>query len=335
MQERSEQRYQLIALWAFAEVALGGMLHAFRMPFTGILVGGIAVSVVTLIGRTSALPWAEISKATVLVILVKAGASPHAPLPAYLAVAFQGFFGALIFQFLGRSHLAVIFFALIAMLESALQKLILMSVLYGRALWEAFDIFTSSVLHSFHLELYGTASQWAIALYLGIYFCFGLFLGYRLIGFDRRKDYYMELWKGQSTQKTESLNIKIGQPRRSKHLFWLIYLFVIFGMSVTLALLGDNKHNVFYIVFRSLAAIVVVFGVVNPLFSSWINKKSSNSALKDEIEVVSLQFGKLKLEFARAISLLPGSLWCPMKYFRAMEMLITLKLHIESTRETP
>ena len=42
---------RLTALWAFAESGLGGMLHALQLPFTGLIVGGLSVIIITLIAK--------------------------------------------------------------------------------------------------------------------------------------------------------------------------------------------------------------------------------------------------------------------------------------------
>ena len=260
-------------------------------------------------------------------MLVKAGASPHAPLPAYIAVGFQGLMGALIFQIFKSSAFAIIIYTLIAMLESALQKLLLMTFIYGKAIWEAFDVFSQSVLSSFHLQLYGTASQWAVSIYLGIYVFAGLLIGYRLTGFDKRKSYYLNLWKKKEAISFDQFAIKSWGVDKTKHLFWLIYLSIVVGMSMSLALLGEHKHDLFYVVFRSMAAIFLVFWVINPLFNWWIKRKSKSNQFKTEIQLISDQFSQLKFDYSKAVTLVPGSVWCPLKYFRAMEMLIALKLH--------
>lgn len=319
-------RYQLIAVWAFAEVALGGMLHAFRVPFTGIIVGGVAVLLISLLGKTSAQPWKEISKATVLVILVKAGASPHSPLPAYIAVAFQGFLGAAIFQWLPQSNIAVISYATLAMLESAIQKLLIMTLLYGNALWDAFNIFTISVLDSFHLNVHGTATQWAVAIYVGLYVVWGLFLGYRMATFDHRIADYMRLWKDPEKALIAEIPMKTWETGKGKHIFWLLYLFMVVSMVMTLAMLGGKKYDLFYVVFRSMAAIFVVFWVVNPLFKWWLSRASQQHSLKQEIQHINKEFAQLRGEYGRATALIPGSIWCPWKYFKAMEALIALKV---------
>ena len=43
---------RLTALWAFTESGLGGIMHALQIPFTGLLVGGMAVIMISLIADT-------------------------------------------------------------------------------------------------------------------------------------------------------------------------------------------------------------------------------------------------------------------------------------------
>ncbi len=91
---------RLTALWAFNESGLGGLMFALKIPLTGFFVGGFAVLLIGLIAWYAQRDYRQVLKATVLVLIIKATVSPHAPLPAYLAVAFQGVAGALIYRFL-------------------------------------------------------------------------------------------------------------------------------------------------------------------------------------------------------------------------------------------
>jgi hypothetical protein len=95
--DRDRAVERLTALWALNEAGLGGLIHALRVPFTGIVVGSTAVVLIALIAFFAERKAKAILKATVIVLLVKAAASPHTPLPAYAAVSFQGLAGALLF----------------------------------------------------------------------------------------------------------------------------------------------------------------------------------------------------------------------------------------------
>src|SRR4051812_9858770 len=90
---------RLTALWALSESGLGGIMHAMKIPLTGFFVGGFAVIIIALIAHFSDKSLRAILQSTLLVILVKAAVSPQSPFMAYIAVAFQGVAGALIFSF--------------------------------------------------------------------------------------------------------------------------------------------------------------------------------------------------------------------------------------------
>lgn len=318
--------FQLTALWAFVEVTLGGLLHALRIPLTGVVIGGTAVAIISIIGQNSQRPWRDIISATGLVLLVKAGASPHAPLPAYLAVGFQGVLGAFIFQYFRFNYVSAIVFALIAMLESGLQKLLLLTLLYGKSFWVAFDVFIESVLKSFHLQSETSGSQLIVGIYIGIYAFWGLYLGIRLATFSKRADVYVQRWNSSPVLEISTDLTSAWNAKRNRNVFWLVYLAIIMLMCFVLISFGDQKQNLFYVVFRSMAAIFMVFWIVNPLFSYWIKKKANSGSVKLQIQAISNQFVFLQNDYFRALQIIGGHPWHPLRYFRAMEMLIAVTL---------
>lgn len=322
--------FQLTALWAFVEVTLGGMLHALRIPLTGVVVGGTAVAIVCIMGRYSKNPWRDIMNATGLVLLVKAGASPHSPPPAYIAVAFQGFLGAVTFQFFRFSRLAVVLFAFLAMLESAFQKLILMTLLYGKSLWTAIDVFVESVLESFRISAETSGSDWLIGIYVGIYAIWGLYLGIRMSNFDVRAKNYIQIWNQKHRLSVDSNAAGAWRTPRNRNLFWLVYLAIILVMSLILVTLGDDKYDLFYVVFRSMSAIFLVFWVINPLFSYWVRKKSKSTTLKYQIQEISNQFAFFQHDYYTALKIVGGYSWNAFRFFKAMELLIAVTMQREN-----
>ena len=75
--DRDRAVERLTALWALNEAGLGGLIHAMRVPFTGIVVGSTAVVLIALIAFFAEKKAKAILKATVIVLLIKAAASPH------------------------------------------------------------------------------------------------------------------------------------------------------------------------------------------------------------------------------------------------------------------
>ena len=170
---------RLTALWALSEAGLGGVLHALRTPFTGLLVGGMAILLISLIAQSSPRPGRAILRALVVVLIIKALVSPHSPPTAYLAVGFQGLLGAALFSGLSP-RLAALLLGPLALLESALQKLLVLTLLFGQPLWSAVDAFVQSVAGSLSLPADSPwlGSQGLIALYVGGYALAGLLIGY-------------------------------------------------------------------------------------------------------------------------------------------------------------
>src|SRR2546423_1443002 len=88
--------YRLITLWVLCEATLGGIIHAARIPVSGLIVGSCAVICICLIAFYVPERGA-ILKATVTVAIFKMMLSPQTPVLAYTAVFFQGVIGEALF----------------------------------------------------------------------------------------------------------------------------------------------------------------------------------------------------------------------------------------------
>jgi hypothetical protein len=168
---------RLTALWALNESGLGGLLHAAKFPFTGIFVGGFAVILISLIARYSNYSFKAILKATAMVLMIKAAVSPHSPFPAYLAVSFQGLLGAFIFSLSKNFKITPIVFGGLALLESAIQKILLTVLFFGMSFWKSVDDFVLNTIKLFQLPAEFSFSEWIAMSYVVFYFVMGLILG--------------------------------------------------------------------------------------------------------------------------------------------------------------
>ena len=127
---------KLTALWALNESGLGGFMHVVSSPFTGVLVGGIAILLVSLIAYYSENKWKSILKALLIVLIIKLVMSPHSPPTAYFSVTFQAVFGAFLLANFSWKGLTLMVLGMVTFLQSALQKLITLTVIYGENLWD-------------------------------------------------------------------------------------------------------------------------------------------------------------------------------------------------------
>lgn len=164
---------RLTALWAFAESGLGGVLHAFQIPFTGLVIGGFAVIIITLIAKFSDHHYQQILKSFLIVLIVKAMVSPHTPVPAYLAISFQAIMGYGLFSLFKVNFLSIFLLSILAMMESAIQKLLILTFFFGQSLWKAADGLADFITQQLGLQQWN-GSYWLIVLYLLIYFIGGI-----------------------------------------------------------------------------------------------------------------------------------------------------------------
>jgi hypothetical protein len=269
--------FRITALWAFSECALGGIMHALKIPFTGIFVGGFAVLCIGLLAHLSGRNMAAVLRATLLVILVKAIVSPHSPPTAYLAVGFQGVTGALILCNLRPFALAAYLFGFLAITESALQKILVLWLFFGKSLFEAFDLFVGGVLEDFKIQSQVSWSMIAVGCYVGLYALWGLVLGFwinKLPGqLERRASDYANL----TLPASEAL---VSEKKKSATK-WLFPLIVLVFIVLTFLLAGgkaSGAQRALYAVMRTAAVLAAWFFLVQPLvtwlFQRWAKQKS-------------------------------------------------------------
>lgn len=267
---------RLTAVWALSECALGGIMHSLKIPFTGIFVGGLAVICIALIAFHADVIIKEVLKATVIVLMVKAGVSPHTPLPAYIAVAFQGLSGAVLFSTVKNFKIAAPVYGFIAISESAIQKFLFTTLIFGKSVWVALDLFVKSVLKDFHLSNDFSFSFWMVTLYISIYAVWGLMLGFFISGMPVA---LIEI-------KNEKLKIDKEQTfvtEKKKSSEWFSYLLIL--AFIVIVFLMDGKINhVFYIILRSLAVTMMLFVIARPIIVLLINNFGKNK--KDDFTKV-------------------------------------------------
>lgn len=253
---------RLTALWALCESGLGGWLFALKIPLTGFLVGGFAVLIISLICWYSKGSAKTLLSSLVLVLLVKATVSPHAPLPAYLAVSFQGVAGLALFRLIPHFRLATLLLGILAMLESAFQKLIVLTIIFGNALWEAINQLWKGIVKDFPIAS-GKGSWYVIGIYGGIYLLWGIVVGL----WAGRLPRLLEEESGRlmdSYREHPALIAPTRKPERRRKNKWLpLVLILVAIMAVFLA--RDRIHTALYVLLRSVVVTAALYVVLLPL----------------------------------------------------------------------
>lgn len=287
--------FRLIALWVLSEAMLGGIIHGFKIPVSGLVVGSAAVICICLIGWYVPARGA-ILKATLIVAVFKMMLSPQAPPTAYIAVFFQGMLGELFFRNKKYYRVACAALAILALLESAFQRILVMTIIYGKDIWE--------VLNDSIYRLGGTAGTnysyflifWYMLLHLIVGVLVGVWAGFlpqriALLG-ELEKKYHIE-----PTPLKALLPVKKKRKRPFRTLFLLIWL-ALLGIWLQ-SMLGIGKplmpsHMSLRILLRSAIVILTWYFLVGPLLKyilqQWLQEKKQQSAWQVQQVVNQLPF---------------------------------------------
>ncbi|MCO6461200.1 MAG: hypothetical protein J5I59_07340 [Saprospiraceae bacterium] len=268
---------KLIGLWAFSECTLGGILHAFQIPFSGLLLGGVAVTVVCCIGFTAERPASAILYGTLVAMSVKFALSPHTPVTAYLAVGFQGVLGALIFSFQRRLYLFYLIYGALALAESALQKLLTLTIIFGNTLWDSLSATSRHVagLLGFSSDFpYGNA---ILIIYTLVYIVWGCVIGHWAYSIPSG----IERLSKSDIISTTPLTVTSGRKRKKGK--WLLGVAMVLILFTAIYIFHLSGINLVRLILRPIIIIVIWWAVFNPLLkfllAKLLQRKNNNVAV--------------------------------------------------------
>jgi len=285
---------RLIALWALSESALGGFLHALRLPFTGLIVSSAAVLIISGIARYG-FKRGEILKATLIVILVKVVVSPHTPINAHFAVLLQGSLGEILFASKKYFNFTAVLFAVITALLSGLQKILVLTLLFGFNLWTAIDSFFKYVLNELSLDINHQTglsfSKWIVGLYLAVHVIAGLAVGFFSISVFRNISEEYLLKKDFSSPK-EKIHTQETLTRKKK--FWwmkttgLLLLLILFATAVY-SYFNEPENSISLsiavIFLRSIGITIIWYYLIAPYAKKFLSKYYSQQKSKHASEI--------------------------------------------------
>jgi hypothetical protein len=281
--------FRLTALWALNESGLGGLLFALHIPLTGFLVGGFAVVLISLIAYYSHYSARQIIQSTLLVLLVKMLVSPHSPPPAYLAVAFQGFCGALLFGTIRNYKIATFLLAILGLAESALQKVLLLTLVFGTSIWNALNEFFKHIVHSFHLPNDWPFSSYLIIIYVLLHIIWGIIIALFCLRLPDRLASEKEIYFSEYLPVLESYNKEEQAKSGTKKRKWLQFLFLLVLSAILLCYhiqKNESIWNIALLLLRSLAVLFIIFKaipiLVRYLLQKWLAGKPGERKQKAE-----------------------------------------------------
>jgi hypothetical protein len=297
---------RIIAIWGFSEAALGGILHALKIPLTGMFVGGAAVIFITLLAHYSQKK-AAILNATITVIVIKAIISPHSPLAAYFAVGLQGLLGYLFFSLIKIEKIAAVLLGFFALLFSALQKFIILTIIFGNTLWNSLDDFVNYILLQLNIDFSGHSISFSIILicvYSIVHVAFGIYFALKAAALPHKleeKSYL--LTEAFRNYLTEDIFVRKDSPKKKR--WWkkksgmVLIIFFISLMILTYFEPVFQKNRVYEILIMLLRSFVITFlwfVIISPFvitrFNKFIEKNKFERA--SEINRVTALFPEFK-----------------------------------------
>ncbi|MBN1824977.1 MAG: hypothetical protein JW958_01845 [Candidatus Eisenbacteria bacterium] len=293
--DRGAAVQRLTALWALNESGLGGVVHALKIPFTGILVGGTAILIITLIAFFAEHKARAVLRALVFVIVIKAAAAPHTPLPAYFAVAFQGLAGALLFSLLPGTRLPAMLLAVTGLLEGAAQKLIVMTIVFGGSLWRSLDLVGRHVASTLHLSVPEEYrfSGLVIGALLAYHLAGGVLIGAIAGGLPdrllRELEKPMPAAAGDAEERTGAARPSQGKRWRKRILHWSFLLLFILLVLAFLGSEGGLLHRLLRPILRTAVALGVWFLFVAPLFRLALSRLRNRQMSRHAREIDDMQ----------------------------------------------
>ena len=294
---------RLIALWALSEGFLGGILHLAKIPFRGLILGSVAVILITLIAKFSDRK-GTILKATLIVLIVKGMLSPHTPLTAYLAVSLQGVFGELFFLKKKFPLVSAFLLGIFVSLFSSIQKVVFLTVLFGQNLWDSINQFTLIIFKEFFglIDSSIAVSKWLITVYVSIHVIVGIISGLYAGGLSRKTDLILKNKENKNLFDIKNYSNEINSsPKKSKHKRWwfkpsgiTFFLFTI-SLFTYSYLYPDNtfikKYSLLIMLIRGILLMFIWYKFLSPLLMSGFKKvmnKKRNRYTKEIENVVNI-----------------------------------------------
>lgn len=325
--------HRITALWALNESGLGGIMHAFNSPFTGLVVGSIVVILISIICDLSENKFKTVLGALTIVLIIKAAVAPHSNLTAYLAVSFQAVAGAFLYSTIKSVSVASLLFAIIALVESGLQKIIVLFVLYGNTFWEALNEFGEWASNKLGFLMPYTTSKTVVGIYVAMHILVGIMVGLFVIRLlkdlrSKRDDPRFNLLINSGQEVGSAMTRKRGQ----KIMAMIVFLILLLSLMVYGYLTGGWQKGL-YVFGRAIILLSVLYLIVAPLLLKYIKKylTKRRADLSDEVDRVFDIIPALRLIVKRAYD---ESKSLPLFKRMYMFLLHTILYAINFTQET-
>jgi len=282
--------FRIIYLWAFVETGLGGILHLFHIPLTGLFIGGFSILINILLAKHTHIHAKSMLSALGIVLLSKFTLSPQSPVGAYIAVGFQGLFALFIFKLFGVNKLSAVLYAIIVMVENAIQKPLIGYLFFHKEIvkgieWSSKQFFESPELI---LNLFigiGILYFLGYILWGGILGLFSIELISKLNNYNLPSDFY-------KMKLTKEIDSNLGSRTKILPLILGIIVFILLVIMTSLQIIS-------YFVIVKIGILLIFFTWVFPYILSKILLIYKNKHTESIQEVIKF-LPQIRLNFIRS-----------------------------------
>ncbi len=279
--------YRLTALWVICEAFAGGIMHAVKVPFAGMIISSLAIMCIILIAWYVPATTAII-KATIIVAIFKLMLSPHSPPPAYIAVFFQGLLGQLLFLNRRFFTASAILLAVLSLVESAIQRILVLIILYGNNFWKAVNEF----LQNLTKQKSATNYSLAIAIiYISVHALVGFFVGLYASRLAKQSaGWYLQYPEYLIKKGSSEISKNKNNGRRKKIRIVFIIIWIILA-AMFIQSLVDPKHAVMpsniviQVIVRASLITLSWYLLLSPLILIVLKKLLQQEQLKKQQQV--------------------------------------------------
>jgi len=201
--------------------------------------------------------------------------SPQSLITAYIAVAFQGIIGAALFEKVKNQNLASYLTAILSLMETALQKLLVLLILFGTSFINASDAFITDIFQKLNMEV-NSFSLWILWIYLSIYFFWAIYIGYICTSLPK------EIQKRQlKFSQLSYLESEFSFDKKKKSV-WLDVSFIVIGLTLILVFAITFNSNILMIAFYRTLIVILLWWTLSPFLKKaafyFLDKKRINYA---------------------------------------------------------
>ena len=280
--------YRLIALWVICEAFAGGIMHAAKLPFAGLIVSSLAITCIILIAYYVPAKSAII-KATVIVAIFKLMLSPHSPPPAYIAVFFQGLMGQLLLINKRYFNIGAVILAVLSLVESAIQRILLLVIVYGSDLWKALNEFIRKLTNEKNITNYSLVIAMS---YILLHAVIGIFVGIYAVRLAKRSSGWKNMYPSYMIDATHAASTIVTKKGNGgikiKWVFVIIWLalLVLYIQSYiypTHAMISTGM--IINILLRSVLIMLSWYLIVSPIVMLILKKALRSQQLQHRQEV--------------------------------------------------